>query len=805
MDPWPGTFVEIATGGGPLVLAACAAMAVAKLKVAVREPGTAVLIFEEQEERWMRGVIDEVLELSAPEDSGLKGVSEVRFSVKVGVNSVIAPASRVHVPSSGGISALLREAAGADKEDLVKALLDLGVGTFEVDPSGTTALHTAAGNGCVDVCRVLLAAGIDPFLDNARQESPMEKAVHEQQNYVRRLFEPKETDADMEGCLQALPPLQTTLSGEGTQVPTFEADEPTGLSLLRLAAFSFNNAEATQGIKELLAALEASQDIEACTAACAHKGACGITPLMIASHRGFVNATKTLLANKADPNAQSDSGCSALLLAAEVGNDPIISELVPAGADLDLPTHTERATPLHAAARYGHNGTVSVLLELGADAELRLADGCTTLFLAAASGYEVIVKQLCDHVQSRGEERGDAGVSLTKMVNAQNALGETALIVSAMYGHEDSVGLLLDAGADVKIADEGGVTALLTACTNGNEKIARRLMEGEGNSAMIEQRGSRGETNLMSACRYGHLWMVRTLLTMGAKPNVVDNKGESALMHVCQYEQDDDDETLWLLLKAGASVDLVRPGDSYSALHMACECCHEEGVAQVIKAGADVNARTTGPNGYTPLTIAASNGYESIVSLLLDTPNIEIDKPRKTPKNPETDGMTALHCAALAGNYVLVNRLLAAGASHEVKNGKKQTPLMLAMSGDKPEHARAVQRLKDAAVGTGQRRRRFLSRGNRGSDRNSKARPSDSTPTRMSDHRGSVDEQSILSPPPHGDEPRRLVPMATIKSGEVPPAHDEHSDAEDADEAAEEAADVADDDEGFKARVGAAP
>ena len=24
MDPWPGTFVELATGGGPLLLAACA-------------------------------------------------------------------------------------------------------------------------------------------------------------------------------------------------------------------------------------------------------------------------------------------------------------------------------------------------------------------------------------------------------------------------------------------------------------------------------------------------------------------------------------------------------------------------------------------------------------------------------------------------------------------------------------------------------------------------------------------------------------------------------------------------------------
>ena len=77
----------------------------------------------------------------------------------------------------------------------------------------------------------------------------------------------------------------------------------------------------------------------------------------------------------------------------------------------------------------------------------------------------------------------------------------------------------------------------------------------------------------------------------------------------------------------------------------------------LISAGADVNARTTGPNGYTPLTIAASNGYESIVSLLLDTPNIEIDKPRKTPKNPETDGMTALHCAAWTSQEAMLRLL----------------------------------------------------------------------------------------------------------------------------------------------------
>ena len=55
--------------------------------------------------------------------------------------------------------------------------------------------------------------------------------------------------------------------------------------------------------------------------------------------------------------------------------------------------------------------------------------------------------------------------------------------------------------------------------------------------------GTEGEDDpaLMAACRYGHLVMVRTLLALGAKPNVTDKSGDTALMHVCQYEQDDDD------------------------------------------------------------------------------------------------------------------------------------------------------------------------------------------------------------------------------------------------------------------------
>ena len=215
MDPWPGTFVLIATGGGPIILAACAAMAVQLLKVAKREPGVSVLVYEDGEERWKRGIIEKVIDASP---ANAKGPAEGRakrgddllagplargghspalavtvhhYEVSVGIDVVVAPPSRVLVPSSGGISALLREAAGADSVDLVRAFLVLGVGIFEVDMSGTTALHAAAAGGQLQTCKLLIDAGIDPLLDNARQESPWEqvrtlpKSLHVSSNLTR--------------------------------------------------------------------------------------------------------------------------------------------------------------------------------------------------------------------------------------------------------------------------------------------------------------------------------------------------------------------------------------------------------------------------------------------------------------------------------------------------------------------------------------------------------------------------------------------------------------------------------------------
>ena len=106
------------------------------------------------------------------------------------------PNSRVFVPDSrAGLGALLREASALGSAPLVAELLRLGVSVFCVTRTGTTALHRAASAGRVEVCRLLVEAGADPFLDNAQQASPYEESVRQRQSKVRR------------SCVAAAPPL----------------------------------------------------------------------------------------------------------------------------------------------------------------------------------------------------------------------------------------------------------------------------------------------------------------------------------------------------------------------------------------------------------------------------------------------------------------------------------------------------------------------------------------------------------------------------------------------------------------------
>ena len=157
----------------------------------------------------------------------------------------------------------------------------------------------------------------------------------------------------------------------------------------------------------------------------------GRTPLLIATHSNQVEAARVLIAAGADANAKDDIQDTPYLYAGAEGRNEILKMTLAHGANLkDINRYG--GTALIPAAHHGHPETVAILLATAIDK---------------------------DHV---------------------NKLGWTALLEAIILGdggptHTKIVKLLVDAGANVNIADSDGVRALTHAKRRGYREIVEIL------------------------------------------------------------------------------------------------------------------------------------------------------------------------------------------------------------------------------------------------------------------------------------------------------------------------------------------
>jgi ankyrin repeat protein len=138
-------------------------------------------------------------------------------------------------------------------------------------------------------------------------------------------------------------------------------------------------------------------------------------------------------------------------------------------------------------------------------------------------------------------------------------------------------------------------------------------------------------------------------------------------------------------IEGGADVN-ARDPDGATPLMAAAATDREEILLLLIRAGADVNAQAN--KGLTALLIASSSGYEDIVEALLRS-GADIRAKFST--------QDSLHLASVAGFLPIVRMLLAAGADINGRNGRGETPLMVAADGG---HAPVVQLLIDSGADT---------------------------------------------------------------------------------------------------------
>uniref|UniRef100_A0A8C8ZCV4 Ankyrin repeat domain 6 n=1 Tax=Prolemur simus TaxID=1328070 RepID=A0A8C8ZCV4_PROSS len=229
--------------------------------------------------------------------------------------------------------------------------------------------------------------------------------------------------------------------------------------------------------------------------------------------------------------------------------------------------------------------------------------------------------------------------------------GRTPLHLAANKGHLSVVQILLKAGCDLDVQDDGDQTALHRATVVGNTEIIAALIQ-EG--CALDRQDKDGNTALHEASWHGFSQSVK------------------------------------LLVKAGANV-LARNKAGNTALHLACQNSHSQSTRVLLLGGSRADLKNNA--GDTCLHVAARYNHLSIIRLLLSAFCSVHEKNQA--------GDTALHIAAALNHKKVVKILLEAGADGTIVNNAGQTPLETARYHNNPEVALLLTKAPQGSVSAG--------------------------------------------------------------------------------------------------------
>jgi len=168
-------------------------------------------------------------------------------------------------------------------------------------------------------------------------------------------------------------------------------------------------------------------------------------------------------------------------------------------------TKADGKNPIFKALGEDQKYMLMLLIDNGADVNIKDEQGYTPLYYAAREGHTEIVKLLT----VKGAN-----------VNAKDLMGETPLHAAAIEGHKDVVVSLLGAGADVDAENCMERTPLHFAAKNGHTDVVEILL-AQGATVNVKDK-SPGHTPLHYAAQQDHKEVVELLLSNGADVNARD-------------------------------------------------------------------------------------------------------------------------------------------------------------------------------------------------------------------------------------------------------------------------------------------
>ncbi|KAJ8270797.1 hypothetical protein GJAV_G00119390 [Gymnothorax javanicus] len=242
--------------------------------------------------------------------------------------------------------------------------------------------------------------------------------------------------------------------------------------------------------------------------------------------------------------------------------------------------------------------------------------------------------------------------SVVQLINkgakvAVTKYGRTPLHLASYKGHSEVVRILLKAGCDLDIQDDGDQTALHRAAVVGNSDVISALIQDgcaldrqdkDGNTALhevswhgfsqsvkllvkaganVHAKNKAGNTALHLACQNGHAQSARLLLLGGSRPDSKNNAGDTCLHVASRYNHV---AMIRILLGAFCSVnEKNQAGDT--PLHIASSLNHKKTVRLLLEAGTDSSVKNNA--GETALDQAREQNNPEIALLLAKAPQVQ--------------------------------------------------------------------------------------------------------------------------------------------------------------------------------------